>query len=412
MKIEIHVLQNFAPSNLNRDQDNAPKNCFFGDVSRARISSQCLKRSVRDFFTKYSLTETGTRTKRLKMLLTKKLETRITNPEQLSGILDVFIKTFYTNYDSEKPNETNVLIFVGTAEVEAAAKIVEDNFGDLLSVFNKQIEWQNKQDAAKQAGKETKSGTNKDKMPEWTPKDVIKAPLSQARQPADIALFGRMLAGKPGHYVDAACQVSHAISTHQVDQEMDFYTAIDDEKNRSDERNDNKKEDAGAGMLGIINYSSACYYRYALIDREQLAANIEKSAATRDYAAADKMIEAFLEAFVQAIPTGKQNSMAAQNRPSLGLFVVRDKGVPCSLANAFVRPVRPPAGSDLVEASKTAMAHYFERMNQVYDLYEDSDCALFHDGTEAPQELSGYDKGSLRKAIAATMQAISKGAQA
>ena len=45
--IAIHLLQNHAPSNLNRDDNGDPKDAFFGGVRRARISSQALKRSIR-----------------------------------------------------------------------------------------------------------------------------------------------------------------------------------------------------------------------------------------------------------------------------------------------------------------------------------------------------------------------------
>lgn len=48
MLIEIHMIQNHSPSNLNRDDLGAPKTCIFGGVTRARISSQCLKRSIRN----------------------------------------------------------------------------------------------------------------------------------------------------------------------------------------------------------------------------------------------------------------------------------------------------------------------------------------------------------------------------
>ena len=50
MFVELHLLQNFAPSNLNRDDTGAPKDCEFGGYRRARISSQCLKRAIRTEF--------------------------------------------------------------------------------------------------------------------------------------------------------------------------------------------------------------------------------------------------------------------------------------------------------------------------------------------------------------------------
>src|SRR6266508_2221569 len=53
--IAIHMLQNHAPSNLNRDDNGDPKDALFGGVRRARISSQSLKRSIRwsDTFRSY-----------------------------------------------------------------------------------------------------------------------------------------------------------------------------------------------------------------------------------------------------------------------------------------------------------------------------------------------------------------------
>ena len=47
MIVELHLIQNFAPSCLNRDDTNTPKDCEFGGHRRARISSQCIKRAIR-----------------------------------------------------------------------------------------------------------------------------------------------------------------------------------------------------------------------------------------------------------------------------------------------------------------------------------------------------------------------------
>ena len=46
--IELHVLQSFPVSCLNRDDVGSPKTAVFGGVNRARISSQCLKRAIRE----------------------------------------------------------------------------------------------------------------------------------------------------------------------------------------------------------------------------------------------------------------------------------------------------------------------------------------------------------------------------
>ncbi len=50
MILELHVLQNIAPANLNRDDTGSPKDAIFGGYRRARVSSQAWKRAIRNSF--------------------------------------------------------------------------------------------------------------------------------------------------------------------------------------------------------------------------------------------------------------------------------------------------------------------------------------------------------------------------
>jgi CRISPR system Cascade subunit CasC len=134
--------------------------------------------------------------------------------------------------------------------------------------------------------------------------------------------------------------------------EFDFYTAVDDLKTRS--------EDAGAGMLGTVEFNSACYYRYANIDLEQLRRNLQG-----DEDLARGTVEAFLRASIAAIPTGKQNSTAAQNPPSLVMAVVRERGL-WSQANAFLRPVSPWGDRDLMQGSVAALDAHWGKLTRMY----------------------------------------------
>lgn len=115
----------------------------------------------------------------------------------------------------------------------------------------------------------------------------------------DLALFGRMVADRPELGVDAAAQVAHAISTHKVDREFDFYTAVDDL---------NPREEAGAGMMGDVEFYSATLYRYAVVDLKKLLENLQD-----DRELALKGALAFFKAFALTLPSGKQNSFAAHN---------------------------------------------------------------------------------------------------
>ena len=160
-----------------------------------------------------------------------------------------------------------------------------------------------------------------------------------------------MLADLPGKNVDAAAQVAHAISTNKVEMEFDFYTAVDDLQ---------ESEESGAGMMGTVEFNSSCFYRYANIDTDQLVENLGG-----DRELAEQSIAAFVRSSVLAIPTGKQNSMAAQNQPSFVLAVVRDSGL-WSLANAFVKPVWPKRDDDLITASISRLDSFWQQMAENY----------------------------------------------
>lgn len=137
--------------------------------------------------------------------------------------------------------------------------------------------------------------------------------------------------------------------------EMDFYTAVDDL---------NPDDSAGAGMMGFSGYDSACFYRYMRLDLGQLTKNLGNDPA--DLILAQKTVEGFIRAAIEAVPSGKQNSSAAHNPPSLLLAVVRNSGMGWSLANAFEKPVRPTAGSGLVEPSVKKLDDYWGRMTAMY----------------------------------------------
>ena len=176
--------------------------------------------------------------------------------------------------------------------------------------------------------------------------------MEKARRTVDVALFGRMIADKPEWNVDASCQVAHAISTNTVKMDFDFFTAVDDLK---------PGDSAGSDMMGTVQFNSSCFYRYAVLDVAALRANLDGGDAQLGRA-----VEAFVRGFLSAIPTGKQNSMAAHNFPSYALAVVRDGGSPVSLTNAFLKPARPRAeDTDLVDDSIQKLEQYARRMQDV-----------------------------------------------
>jgi CRISPR system Cascade subunit CasC len=156
-----------------------------------------------------------------------------------------------------------------------------------------------------------------------------------------------MIADNKDFNVEAACQVAHALSTHAVVNEYDYYTAVDDLN----------LQDSGADMIGTVDFNSACYYRYANLDLGQLGENLGGDNDLIGRAAA-----AWLSAFINAVPSGKQNSMAARTMPDTLLTVVREHGA-WNLANAFLKPV---ADVDLMSASTIGMLTHFGKLQRFY----------------------------------------------
>lgn len=346
LTVEFHLLQNFSPSCLNRDDTNTPKSCVFGGVRRARVSSQCLKRSMRIHMRdRYSI-PTGTRTRLLAQVIADRLavggrdNTEARNRARRALELSGFKLT-----TGEDEGRIQVGLYLAEGEIARLAEAVAadwDALGEAEAPFSDTPE----ATPAKGRGKKKAAGG-----PTLSHVPAAITAIQNMVDASDIALFGRMVAEATHMKVDAASQVAHAISTHASEVEMDYFTAVDDEQ---------PEADPGAGMLGLVGYQSACFYRYALVHRDQLAENLGG-----DQSQANTTIAAFLRSAIEAIPTGRQNGSAAHNWPDyIGVRV--GARLPLNLANAFERPVRPNRERSLVEKSAEQLVRYRERLEGVY----------------------------------------------
>jgi CRISPR system Cascade subunit CasC len=307
--IQLHALKVYAPSNLNRDDTGRPKTAKFGGVERLRISSQALKRAIRTSanFRERLSGNLGDRTQRLGELVQGHLRSKGLDEARAMEITRLVAGAFGKIEDPNDKNPTYIkqLAFISLEEKDAALAL---------------------------ADKLAANGVNGEKSSELAPQMLRRADTA-----ADIALFGRMLADNPDYNREAAVQVAHAITTHRVEVEDDFYTAVDDLKKSS--------EDAGAGFIGELGFGSGLFYLYACIDRDQLERNLGGDAAL-----SNKAIEAFTEGFACASPSGKQSSFAAHSRACY-LRVEKGPQQPRSLAAAFFKPVRDDRDNDLLNES-------------------------------------------------------------
>lgn len=339
MLYEIHMIKNYPPTNLNRDDTGAPKTCMFGGEMRGRISSQCLKRSWRtsDLFRKEIGEENlGTRTRQLPRLVIDELEKRGVSEDYLTVLLPKL--TAFGNKEgaeNKKGNYTAQMVFYAPQDISAVADAIERKLEECSSV------------------KDVKAIKGAELQALVTGADVRPVTL-------DIALFGRMVTSNAFANVEAAMQVAHAISTNKVMMESDYFTAMDDLLKGD------TMEESGSGMIGDTDYDSSCYYLYASLDSDALRDNL-KYADDPD-ALVQKAIPALLRTMALTNPSGKQNSFAGHILPSAMLIECKQEKVPVSLVNAFVKPAQPGGSRDLIRNSIQNLLQEAEQIDRNYGL--------------------------------------------
>ena len=404
MKLELHILQNFPPHNLNRDDTGSPKDTEFGGYRRARISSQCLKRSIRwsNAFTNELSGSIGTRTKRAVEVIAKKMqESHGKESDEATAVASAVISKLIARTDEE--GKTNVLFYVGDDELESIATRVNENWEEVSPAVATWLEAKPEIDEDEEGKRKKLSKTEEKalKAAEEALKnsiaDLVKEYVKDHKGKVgsvDIALFGRMLAEQPTLNIDAACQVAHAISTNRVSMEFDYFTAVDDL---------NPEEETGAGMIGTVGYNSSCFYRYAVIDLEQLAENLGN-----EQDLAKEGVRAFIRGAVAAIPSGKQNSFAAHTPPSFVMTVIRENGSsPMSLANAFEKPIRPDNQHGLVHQSISALDTHWKSLADAYGSNGTHPFAMVvANGTDPLSNLGDHRCNGLDQLVEQTMRTI------
>lgn len=302
--LDLHVLQSLPPSNINRDDSGSPKSALFGGVRRSRVSSQSWKKAMRDYLEEDLDVKLGIRTRHIHHLLREELVNRgVDDAEELSAsfaekILGVQIKLpspDEENEEEEAKDETSgILGFYTDAQITTMADIIQEN-----PKFHTTVKTQ-----LSKLQKETLDRINENPS-------------------ADIALFGRMVAKTPYLSQDASAQVAHAISTHKIQSEFDFYTAMDDLQ---------AEGESGAAMMGSIEYGSSTLYRYANVGLHLLEEQTGGAESALDTALL------FVKGFVQSLPQGMITSFAHQTLPAFVLVTLRTDR-PVSLVSAYETPV-------------------------------------------------------------------------
>lgn len=333
-RIEYHILQSFPVTCLNRDDVGSPKTAVVGGVTRARVSSQCWKRQVRLALRELGL-PMGTRTKLIGFLIARKCKELGASDEQAEACGQVIEKVFIKEKKQAKgkkkdqeleevavaDEDNDTLLFLSPREVEIIARAFQENGFSSEGVITEKDQKKQASELAKLIGK---------------PDEVVNA--------VDIALFGRMVAKAADMNVEAAASFSHAISTHQVSNEVEFFTALDD-----------LQTEPGSAHMGSLEFNSATYYRYVSLDLGQLAQTLGEEDLK-------KAIAAFTQALYVAVPAARQTTQSGASLWEFARVLVR-KGQ--RLQVPFETPVQRGRDGGYLQPSISALKEYLDKKEKL-----------------------------------------------
>ena len=321
-KVELHVLRAPPCASANRDDNNAPKSTEYGGVTRGRISSQALKRALKKILkelfgiemAKSGYDINGCRSRKVNSLIKESL-TELLKEESVDQIEELVSKVhdglFGKGKKGSKEKEGDkegVLLYFWTSsetnEISELCKLIVDEY-------------------SKDNDKKTQKKTDKafEKAIEQVKKDYKVTSLLNS---IDIAYFGRMVGNTPQMDVEAACSKAHAITTHELSNEVDWFTSLDD-----------LSEDQGAGHIGSEEFVSACYYDGTVVDLGILGDNLSDSTPEQ----LKQILRNVIKSTIHTWPTGKQHSFFSHVAPDYVMVRVTE-GVPLQFGNAFEEPVK------------------------------------------------------------------------
>jgi CRISPR system Cascade subunit CasC len=359
-RIEFHILQSFPVTCLNRDDVGAPKSAMVGGTSRARVSSQCWKRQVRLSMHELGI-KIGMRTKLVSALITKACINFGATPEQAS-LCGESAASFFGTVE----NGTNdTLMFITETEANAVAEAYKV-IGFTVAKTDKETE--------KKMSKEEKKEV---KASQVQIEKVMKGAVNFAVDGLDVALFGRMVASSPIMNIEAAASFSHAISTHKVSSEVEFFTALDD-----------NKEEQGSAHMGSLEFNSATYYRYVCLDLGQLWVNLAGSNITES-------VEAFTKALFIAIPSARQTTMSGATPWGYAKITIR-KGQ--RLQVPFEKAIRSENGG-ILEPSKKALIDYLEKQETLWGSLFGKIGEIEYGDTKGIDDVVGFLKTHVTKVV-------------
>lgn len=348
--LDIHLIQSYPYSNLNRDRQGAPKSARYGGVMRARQSSQNGKRHTR------RAVENATgiravRTRGVPKAVAERLRHRGWDADvALTAGQMLILAAGVKGLGIADSQGTNALLFLPESALDELAGLADRYRAEITqAAFDVAAEAEKaaKKTSRKLSDADPDADADGDEpavgessvLARYAAKVLPKLEvlgILQSRN-ASVAAFGRMLANEAGSTVDGAVQMAHGLSTHAAATQLDYFTAVDDILQ-------DEGTETGAGHMGDNRYTSATFYRYASLNVSELVGNLDGDAETSLQVTAE-----FLRAFVTTVLPAKASGTAPFTVPHL-VYVALRSDRPVSLVGAYESAV-PDSTQGYVPAS-------------------------------------------------------------
>ena len=387
--LQMHTLHSYPAALLNRDDSGLAKRMPFGDVTRTRVSSQCLKRHWRMADDEFAVgnIDGSQEAVRSREIVTRRVmqplcESGDYSEDFLKKVEDEFQKGVYGDKGTTRTGRQPLLL--GLPEVEylrAQARAICEAHSE-------------ETDAAVDATKLLFSNQRANEQ-----RENFRAFRQSAALPGGLigALFGRMVTSDPGANIDAAVHVAHAFTVHQEESESDYFSVVDDLQPA--------EEDPGADHIGDVELTAGLFYGYVVVDVPGLVSNLTGCEA-RDWQGADrelaaKVTEHLIHLIATVSPGAKLGSTAPYAYANL-MLVEAGSRQPRSLANAFRNPVKAQ-----VDEAANALSCHLSKLDNAYGAREKrritslDDCDIPKAERVCLDDLAEWAAGAVRNGKAA-----------
>lgn len=345
MFLQIHSLTSYHATLLNRDDAGLAKRIPFGDATRLRVSSQCLKRHWRENLQGMLDLPDGIRSRHFfgREVLTRLAEEKKVDAALAGKLIRQLGKALITSSDGGKDPLDDTFrmkqpVLFGRPEADFLVGLL--------------AECANSDDPEKSLGERLK-----------TDKRNFTAMLRQAGHGnlfagVEGALFGRFVTSDILARSDAAVHVAHGFTVHKLDTEVDYFTVVDDL---------NREEETGAAHAGDMELGAGLFYGYVAVDVPLMVSNFTGCDA-KDWAEQDpRDVCAVLKALVRAIATVSPGAKLGSTAPyAYSDFVLLETGrqQPRTLANAYLKAL--PARDDLMQSAVDKLISHLQDLDGMY----------------------------------------------